>query len=289
MEKILGSVLVLAALYGAAEPAPRLAALIVDGQNNHDWKSTTPILKRILEETGLFTVAVATSPAQGQDMRQFKPDFSAYRLVISNYTGDDWPPETQRAFESYVRSGGGFVVYHAANNAFPAWVQYNEMIALGGWGGRNEKSGPYVRYRDGRFVLDDSPGVGGSHSKQHPFVITLRDRKHPITKGLPESWMHAQDELYDRMRGPAVNATFLATAFSDKAVGGTGEHEPMLITVRFGEGRVFHTMLGHGPDAMKSVDFIVTLQRGAEWAATGKVTQKVPADFPGPDKVSLRE
>jgi len=56
----------------------------------------------------------------------------------------------------------------------------------------------------------------------------------------------------------------------------------------YGKGRVFHTCLGHGVDAMSSVDFIVTYQRGTEWATTGKVTQKLPADFPGKDKVSLR-
>lgn len=268
--------------------APPYKALIIDGQNNHDWKATTPVLRKILEETGLFQVDVLTSPPKAGDFRQFKPDFAKYRAVISNYTGDAWAPETQRAFEDYVRNGGGFVVYHAANNAFPEWIQYNDMIALGGWGNRDEKSGPMVRFRDNRFVYDTSPGKGGSHGRQHEFKITVRNKNHPITKGLPQEWMHAQDELYDRLRGPAKNVTFLATAYSDKATGGTGEHEPALFVIKYGKGRVFHTTLGHGPEAMRSVDFIVTLQRGAEWAATGKVTQKVPKDFPTVDKVSLR-
>ena len=80
----------------------------------------------------------------------------------------------------------------------------------------------------------------------------------------------------------------LATALSPEDKAGTGRHEPMLMTIRYGKGRVFHTAIGHGPDQLKSVAFIVTFQRGAEWAATGKVTQAAPKDFPGPDKPSVR-
>ena len=263
-------------------------ALILDGQNNHDWQATTPVLKTLLVETGLFQVDVATSPPKGKDLSGFGPNFKKYRLVVSNYNGDDWPLETRRNFEEYMRGGGGLIIYHASDNPFPEWKEYNEMIGLGGWGNRNEKSGPYVRFRNDRFVLDNSPGPGGSHGKQHAFQVTVRDANHPITKGLSPSWMHAQDELYDRLRGPAKNITWLATAYSDPKTGGTGEHEPVLFTIQFGRGRVFHTTLGHDPTAMKSVDFIVTFQRGAEWAASGKVSQTVPRDFPGPDKVSLR-
>ena len=102
----------------AAQAAP-IKALIVDGQNNHDWEETTPILEKMLEDTGLFTVDVATSPPKGQDMSGFKPDFAAYDVVVSNYTGDAWPEETKAAFEKFVADGGGLVIYHAADNAFP--------------------------------------------------------------------------------------------------------------------------------------------------------------------------
>lgn len=274
-----------------------LKALIVDGQNNHDWKGTTPVLKSLLQKTGLFVVEVATSPDKGQPMDSFRPDFAKYDVIVSNYNGDDWPKETQDALVKYMQNGGGLVIYHAADNAFPKWNQWNEMIALGGWGGRNEKSGPKVRYRDGKVVFDKSPGRGGSHGPQHEFQVIIRDRLHAITAGLPEKWMHASDELYSELRGPAKNMTILATAFAEPAQKGTGEHEPMLFTVRHGKsregslagGRVFHTVLGHGPEQLCCVGFIVTFQRGTEWAATGRVTQvEVPADFPTPEKVSLR-
>ena len=124
--------------------------------------------------------------------------------------------------------------------------------------------------------------------------MEAREPQHPILAGLPPRWLHAKDELYNRLRGPAENLTVLATAFSDSQKGGSGRHEPMLMTTTFGKGRAFHTALGHAgrggkPEAQLCVGFIVTLQRGTEWAATGAVTQKVPADFPTADKVSLRE
>ena len=276
----------------AAVPAAgaKLRALLIDGQNNHKtWPQTSPLIRRWLEESGLFTVDVATTPPAGQDNSAFAPAFSNYDVVVSNYNGDPWPEPTQRAFEQYVREGGGFVSVHAADNAFPQWKAYNEMIAVGGWAGRNQSSGPYLRLRDGKWVRDETtPGTGGHHGERHEFVIDIRDPNHPVTTGLPSRWRHAEDELYDQMRGPARNVEVLASAFSEPATRGTGEHEPMLMAISFGKGRVFHTTLGHSPEAMHCVGFIVTLQRGAEWAATGKVTQAVPRDFPGPDAISVR-
>jgi type 1 glutamine amidotransferase len=272
---------------GLACAAPPHKALIIDGQNNHNWKVTTPILKKILEDSGLFRVDVATAPG-GKDLADFKPKFGDYQVVVSNYNGDPWSRETEREFVEYVKSGGGFVSVHAADNSFPKWDEYNEMIGVGGWGGRNEKSGPYIRVRDGKVVRDESPGGGGHHGRQHEFVLETFDKDHPIMAGLPAKWKHTQDELYDRLRGPARNLTVLATAYSDPQTGGTGENEPLLMAITFGKGRVFHTALGHDVPALKCAGFQTTLQRGAEWAAIGKVTQKVPDDFPTADKSSSR-
>ncbi len=277
------------ALLAAAAAAAPMRALIVDGQNNHDWRETTPHLKKLLEETDLFTVDVATTPGKGQDMSGFRPNFAAYHLVVCNYTGDAWPEETNRAFEKYVASGGGLVIFHAADNAFPKWKAYNEMIAVGGWSGRNEKDGPYLYWKDGEIVRDMSPGRGGTHGPQHPFPVVVRVANHPITKGLPEVFMHSADELYSRLRGPAKNVSVLATALAPKEKRGTGNHEPVLMTIAYGQGRVFHTVLGHAGKQCRSVAFIATYQRGAEWAATGKVTQELPDDFPGPNEPSVRQ
>ncbi len=280
--------LVLATSSSAAEPTSEklLKVLIVDGQNNHNWKATTPILKKILEDAKIFKVDVATSPPGKTD--DFAPKFSDYNVVVSNYNGAEWPEATKSAFVEFVAKGGGFVTVHAADNSFPKWPEYNLMIGVGGWGGRNEKDGPYVRFRDGKIVRDEVKGNGGSHGAQHPFLIEIRDKEHPITQGLPEKWLHAQDELYDRLRGPARNMTVLATAFADPKKGGSGENEPQLMVIDYEKGRVFHTTMGHSDGAMKCVGFAVTFARGCEWTATGKVTQKVPEDFPTAEKVSTR-
>lgn len=273
-----------------AQAATPVHALIIDGQNNHDWQHTTPVLKKILEDTGMFQVDVLTTPPKGGDFSGFKPEFDKYKLVVGNYNefplGDKWPEDVKSAFEQYVRGGGGFVSYHAADNAFPEWKAYNLMIGVGGWMGRNEKAGPYWYFQDGKLTPDQTPGNAGNHGARTPFQIVMRDTKHPIAKGLPAKWMHAPDELYSKMRGPGESMVVLGTAFSDPANRGTGHDEPMLMALTYGKGRIFHTTLGHDPAAMSCVGFIVTLQRGAEWAVSGKVTQKVPADFPTADKVS---
>jgi len=287
-----------AGVLSASTDAGPLKALIVTGQSGqyHNWRVSSPILKQLLEQTGLFEVDVATSPQQGGDMANFKPAFADYNVVVLDYEGDNWSEKIKAAFVEYVKAGGGVVIFHSTNNAFPGWTEFNEIIGLGGWGDRNEKWGPMVRFRDGKIVFDDTPGSAGSHPPKQDFQITVRDSNHPVTAGLPEKWMHASDELYGQLRGPAKNLTVLATAYSDTAQqGGTGENEPILFTINYGKGRVFHTVLGHvgaqdNPPiaSMDCVGFIVTFQRGAEWAASGKVTQQVPEDFPTATEVRLR-
>jgi HEAT repeat protein len=282
----LGLILWAAAPKSVGSPAPPvIKTLIITGQNNHAWKASSPVLEQILDDSALFEADTATSPSRGEDMDKFAVDFSSYRLVVLDYNGDDWAEPMKKAFLDFVRSGGGVVVYHAADNAFPKWKEFNQIIGLGGWGNRDEKSGPYVFWQRDKVVRDESPGVGGYHGDQHAFMVVNRDTSHPITEGLPEKWMHARDELYSLLRGPGENMNILATAYSDPATRGTGRDEPVLFTISYGNGRIFHTALGHamgdGPSpALQCAGFIVTFLRGAEWAATGKVTQEIPGDFP---------
>ena len=283
----------LSALFCAHAQQP-LRGVIITGQNNHNWPVSHQAIKMTLENSGLFSLDVAVSPQHGEDMSSFAVDFSKYRLVVLDYNGDDWSADMNAAFTAYVQGGGGVVVYHAADNAFPLWQAYNEMIALGGWGGRNRASGPYFYWKDGALQSDDAPGIGGSHGFRHEFVLDCRTASHPITDGLPARWKHASDELYDRMRGPGGIKDLLYTAFSSPEQRGSGREEPLIFTVEYGKGRVFHIMLGHCGDslennpAMQCAGFQTLLLRGSEWCATGRVTQAVPRDFPTADKVSLR-
>lgn len=263
----------------------KLRVLIVDGANpHHDWQATTPLMTEILEDSGRFAVDRATVPADPSQLAEFRPRFADYDVVVGNYAGPRWSRQTERDFAAFVAGGGGYVTVHAANNAFPDWDAYLQMTGLGGWQGRNENWGAYVYYDDaGRLRRDTSPGGGGHHGPQHEYPVRVRDHEHPITRGLPQQWMHTKDELYDRLRGPAENMHVLATAYSDPQYSGTGRHEPVLMTLEYGSGRIFHTVLGHADYSMNCLGFVTTLRRGTEWAATGNVTLPLPDGFPTAD------
>ena len=293
-----------------------IKVLIVDGQNNHDvWPKSTIMMKQYLEETGKFDVDIrrtkftwkaekekaylalaGSTKTEDLDIPKtdldFKPDFKKYDVVISNFgwKAADWPAATQQQFEQYVKEGGGFVSIHAADNSFPDWDAYNRMIGLGGWGGRNETDGPYVYYdNEGRLVRDTSTGTAGKHGTRHEFPVTIRDENHPITKGMPTKWLTTQDECYAMLRGPAQNMTVLATGKDQSEKAPTNRHEPVLMVVNYGKGRIFHSTLGHADYSVEGVGFIVSFLRGVEWAATGKVSQKIPDDFPTSDKATSRK
>lgn len=290
----------------------KIKVLIIDGQNNHDWRSTTPLMKKVLEDSGRFVVDVATTPQRpplpaepkgtsDADLARYKeelakyadayaayrkaafnPDLTKYQVVLSNYNGAPWPEALQKSLDANLQAGKiGLVIVHAANNSFPGWREYNRMIGMG-W--RDARAGE-------RLYLDDSgkevrqpagAGLGSGHRTTGEWAVVVRDANHPITHGMPREWLHAADELYDNMRGPIENVRILATAYSK----GTKVHEPMIWTVSYGHGRVFHTPMGHDVRAMRCLGFIATLLRGTEWAATGEVTIPIPASFPAPDKTS---
>ncbi|HWQ53786.1 MAG TPA: ThuA domain-containing protein [Bryobacteraceae bacterium] len=244
---------------------PKLQALIITGQNAHNWRADTPALRQILEDTGRFEVRVV------EEFRGAGPETLApYDLVILNYYDRRrpelrWGERAENALVNFVRSGKGALIFHFGTAAFDGWGEYEKMSA-GNWRPNN-----------------------GHHSARHDFTVDIKDTQHPITRGMKPSFKQPNDELYANLKWqPEGTYHVLATAWDNHSlyqgkarqpIPGAGLHQPMLWTVEYGSGRVFVDALGHDPDAMKSPGFISTLVRGAEWAATGKVTIPLPAEL----------
>ncbi|MAG55009.1 MAG: hypothetical protein CMJ83_01830 [Planctomycetes bacterium] len=281
----------------AQTPAAKVRVLIIDGQNNHDWKATTAATKATLEHCGRFVVTVSTSPgkkATAEQWAAWRPEFGKHQVVLCNYNAPNkWPEPVCKAFLAFIAAGGGCVNVHAANNAFRNWKTWNDLIGLGwrrpNFGDRitvNDKTGGLNRILKG-------VGRGAGHGRRHEFLVTVREKDHPIMKGIPTWWMHAKDELYHGQRGPGENMTVLSSAWSDPKSGGTGAHEPITWVIPHGKGHVVTTVLGHhgrgqkGHDALHCVGFQTILARACEWAATGKVTTAIPKGFPKDKKTSI--
>jgi len=232
-----------------------LRVLILGGLHNHDWQSTTPVIRAMFEGCPRFgRVAVTEDPA-----RLDAATLAGYDVVVSNWTPypdtrRTWPPETETAFLEFVRNGGGFVVFHASACTFQVWPEFQELIALT-WKENYTAHGAY-----------------------HTFRVAVTDAHHPIARGLSD--FYTTDELYHNMVHLAETPyQVVLNAFSAKDKGGTGKDEPMLACTTLGRGRGANLVLGHDVGAM-GAGFRTLLLRSAEWAATGAVTIPPPAIWP---------
>jgi type 1 glutamine amidotransferase len=282
---------------GFARTSKKLKILVVDGINNHTWKVATAGIREILTNTALFTVDMSTTPPVDADSSAWdgwRPDFFKYDAVINNFNSGFnaksilWPQPVRDALEKYVSGGGGLVSYHAANNAFLMWPEYNQMIGMG-W--RPKSYGPSVHIgdHDEVIVMPKGEGFEPNHPPRLDFQVHVRDTHHPITHGMPRVWLHPSEQLTHGQHGPVQGFTFLTYAHSPV----TKQNEPMDWVHTYGKGRVYTTMLGHtwinepSPD-LDCVGFQTLLARGVQWVATGHVTIPISKDFPGPDHISLR-
>ncbi len=237
-----------------ADASGRLRALILSGQNNHDWKRTTPALRQILADSGRFSVDVTDDPAACN-----AATFAQCDVIVSNWT--NWPEvkkrvwgtDTETALVEHVRGGKGFVVFHAASTPFQTWPAFQQMVGS-------------------TWELGKT-----GHGLIHTFKVSIADRDHPITRGMGD--FSIKDELWHRMR-KQPDLHVLCTAWSDKARGGSGEREVVAHCTQVGKGRCFNLVLGHDVPAMQNVGWRTLMTRGCEWAATGKVTIPLPAAWP---------
>jgi type 1 glutamine amidotransferase len=243
-----------------AADGDKIKLLIFSGANNHAWKATTPVLQKMYEDSGRFTVAVT------EDVPNINPaEFAKYDAIVCNFTtypnvvGHRWPAATEKAFLDYIAAGHGFVLFHAASTAWMDWPEFGDLIGLT-W--QKDAAGKNI----------------SGHGAQHTFALTITDKEHPVTQGMPD-FQHVKDELYHRQLLHATGHV-LATTFSAKAMNGSGTNEPMVVVTELGKGRAFNCAMGHDPKPMAGVGFQALMLRGTEWAATGKVTIPLPADWP---------
>lgn len=272
----------------------KIQVLIVDGFSNHDWEQTTKAVKGILQKSDKFNVAITTIPSEvGSDRwKRWDPEFSRYDVVIQNTNNIQdntlkWPAAAQKSLERYLKSGGGLYVLHSANNAFPQWEEYNTMIGLG-W--RPKDYGFALQVSGEGKIKKIPPGEGrgtyhGPRNDEKIHILTT----HPINKGMPGIWKTPDMELYKYARGPVKNLTVLSYAIEAE----TGIKWPVEWVVKYGEGRVYSSSMGHlwegdtYPLGYRCIGFQTTVIRATEWLGTGKVTYPVPKEFPGAEKMSL--
>lgn len=249
--------LVAVTLLTGAVSAKDVKVLIITGDHGHKWQETTPFLKEMLTKAG-HKVDVTEAPSKDLTAN----NLAKYDVLLLNYRNTPngakanpasvWSDENKTAFKEAVEGGKGLVVYHHASSAFTGPTPFEkefEKIIAGGW--RKQ----------------------GNHGKMHEFTVTVR-KDHPITRGLKE-FKHGRDELYQNSV-MLPNSEVLATAFSDLKTDpkNTDKHEAMVWIAKYGKGRVYHNVMGHDVEAMKSSDGFRTLMvRGVEWAATGEVSE----------------
>jgi hypothetical protein len=279
---------------GATVDHRPVRVLIVDGFSNHDWRLTTALIRGVLAPGGQFEVTVSTAPstADSPGWSDWRPDFSAHDVVIQTCNdingGPAWPREVQAAFEQFVRAGGGVYVWHAGNNAFPRWPEYNRMIGLG-W--RPKDYGWAIAIGEDEQLIRIPPGEGrGTGHGARLDTVVKRLGEHPIHAGLPRHWLTPDIEVYHYARGPAENLNVLSYGYDPE----TGMSWPLEWAVDYGRGRVYTSTFGHvwagdtQPERMRCAGVQTVLVRALQWLAGREVPLTVPADFPTATSTSIR-
>jgi type 1 glutamine amidotransferase len=160
-------------------------------------------------------------------------------VVFLSTTGDVLAPKQQKAFQSYIRKGGGWVGIHSAADTEYDWPFYGRLL--------------------GAYFL--------SHPAIQPAVCNVTDRSHPSTKPLPVRWSRT-DEWYNFRSNPRGAVHVLATLDESTYTGGTmGADHPIAWCHSFKGGRAWYTAGGHTIESYSEPDFREHLLGGILWAA----------------------
>ncbi|RQO71941.1 Crp/Fnr family transcriptional regulator [Pedobacter sp. KBW06] len=158
-------------------------------------------------------------------------------VVFLNTTGDIFNEQQEKAFEQYIRSGGGFVGVHAATDTEYGWPWFGKL------------SGAY-------FV---------KHPAQQVAELNVLNRNTISTKHLPEVWKR-KDEWYN-FKDISPDLKVLISINENSYTGGSnGANHPMAWYHDFEGGRSFYTGLGHTEESYTDPLFLQHLLGGIQYA-----------------------
>lgn len=239
----------------AQKKAPSCAkVLFLSGgqRQHHGYRDQALYLANVLEDTGRYEVTICEDAAILET-----PAMRKYDVLIVNADRRDpefkFTKSQQEALLGFVKSGHGYVSIHGADNAPADWLpEWREMLG-----------GIYSHF-----------GLPDGKTKKGRFVVKITDTASPVTQGLKD--FELDDELYYQMQMlPDVQP--LATI---DYKGGTW---PVAWTRTYGQGRVFHTSLGHrdfGPgkdDPLRNPNLSKLVVQGIDWVSESQRAARAAA------------
>lgn len=226
----------------AAEPTNKLRVLLVTGDDvtpAHNWVEVSQAIKETLVAAGRFDVRVC----EDAGVLDSAASLARYDLIFLHLYNAKTPTLSDAAKANllqFVKGGKGLAMSHLSSASFKEWEEFRKLC------GRH-------------WVMGKS-----GHGPRGVFKARIANKAHPIVKGLED--FEADDELYAKLQGnEAINV--LVEADSDWSK----QTEPLAFTLEYGKGRVFHEAFGHDGKAIRNPSVQKLIQRGCEWAATGKV------------------
>ena len=230
----------LCALVSCRDDAVRI--LILTGQNNHNWRETTPLIQEILNRNGIFKTDVTEKP-DTLNAQMLK----SYDVIVSNWNSypeqaTQWNPAAIQALFDFVKRGGGFVCIHSASFAHYDCPPFFEIT--GGRWGDSTHHGPISEFR-----------------------VQITHKTHPITKGVQDFTI--KDELWVDLEC-SPSAKVLCVAQADEYRNTPGKLEPVVLITEYGKGRGYYLALGHDVAVMAHPDWQKLLMQGTKWAAKKK-------------------
>lgn len=169
------------------------------------------------------------------------------------------PPEGKAALLEAIKGGIGFVGIHSASDTW-----HTVMESLQGKDARylvmGEKLDPYLKMLGAEFI---------AHDKHQPGTFTVVDKKFPGMT-YDEKVTQEMGEWYS-LKEFAPNMHVLMVMQTEGMEGPHYERGPYPLTwaLKYGEGRVFYTGLGHGKEDWENPNFRALLEGGIKWSSKG--------------------